>query len=66
MVPQVLEYLERSLCEVRDKRQGIERARSRGAWSRRLGWPTAMLALIGLTFITLYLVRGGFRATLGL
>jgi hypothetical protein len=53
---EVLEYLERSLTEVKTRREGLERARSRGALSRRLGWPLAMLALIGLTSITLYLV----------
>jgi len=53
---EVLEYLEKSLEEVVVKREGIQRARSRGALSRRLGWPLAMLALIALTSITLYLV----------
>ena len=46
---EVLEYLEKSLEEVVVKREGIQRARSRGALSRRLGWPLAMLALIALT-----------------
>jgi len=53
---EVLEYLEKNLDEVVAKREGIQRARSRGALSRRLGWPLAMLALIALTSITLYLV----------
>jgi len=53
---EVLEYLERSLTEVVAKREGVERARSRGALSRRLGWPLAMLLLMLLTSITLYLV----------
>ena len=46
---EVLEYLEKNLDEVVAKREGIQRARSRGALSRRLGWPLAMLALIALT-----------------
>ena len=46
---EVLEYLEKSLDDMVVKREGIQRARSRGALSRRLGWPLAMLALIALT-----------------
>ena len=38
------------------KREGIELARRRGMLARRLGWPTAMLTLMGLTGISLYLV----------
>ena len=60
---QVLEYLEQTLCEVLVKRQSIERARSRGAWARRLGWPTAMLTLIALTSITLYLVGSNWNSS---
>jgi len=52
----MLQYLERRLEEAVDKREGVERARSRGVLARRLGWPIAMLTLIGLTGISLYLV----------
>jgi len=52
----MLQYLERRWVEAVDKREGIEKARSRGVLARRLGWPTAMLTLIALTGISLYLV----------
>merc|ERR1719277_1076408 len=52
----MLQYLERQLVEAVDKREGIEKARSRGKLARRLGWPSAMLALMALTGISLYLV----------
>jgi len=52
----MLQYLERKLVEAVDKREGIEKARSRGKLARRLGWPSAMLALMALTGISLYLV----------
>jgi len=52
----MLQYLERRLEEAQGRREGIEKARSRGKLARRLGWPTAMLALMALTGISLYLV----------
>merc|ERR1719435_103830 len=52
----MLQYLERRLVEAVDKREGLEKARSRGKLARRLGWPCAMLALMALTGISLYLV----------
>ena len=52
----MLQYLERRLGEAVDKREGIEKARSRGVLARRLGWPIAMLSLMALTGISLYLV----------
>jgi len=52
----MLEHLENRLVETVTKREGIEHARRRGMIARRVGWPTAMLTLMGLTGISLYLV----------
>jgi len=53
---EVLEYLERSLTEVVAKREGVERARSRGALSRRLGLAnTPFLLLTSLLLISPHL-----------
>merc|ERR1719187_3134724 len=53
---EVLEYLELQLDKAEQKREQVSRAKSRSAWSRRLGWPLAMLVLMALTGISLYLV----------
>ena len=50
------EYLQIKYCEAVTKREIIERDRARGVIIRRLGWPAAMLTLIGLTGLSLYLV----------
>ena len=50
------EYLQIKYCEAVTKREIIERDKARGVIIRRLGWPAAMLTLIGLTGLSLYLV----------
>ena len=51
-----VEYLQIKYCEAVARREIIERDKARGVIMRRLGWPAAMLTLIGLTGLSLYLV----------
>jgi len=53
---EMMEYLQMRLEDATDRRKELERIRRRGVWSRRLGWPTAMLVMTTLTGMSLYLV----------